>query len=182
MQDAPHRACWAPHRACRTRRTGMQDRACRTRRTGMQDAAPRGMQHAPHRAFSTRHSRACNTGSARGSAPHMRCPSPSIRMHTRRVCTSQALRHTQAHATRTVAPRLNTVAPRLNTVLSPPASHDARVRCAQHPFHTSHARATGTALRTAHVAAPRLFAIARLSIRFTQCTVSLAASPLHPTP
>ena len=93
MQDAPHRACRtrrtghagraapgmqdAPHRACRTA-PGMQDaphRAC----AGRQHAgcAAPGMQDAPHRA--------CNTHRTRTAAP--RLTRASHAPHTRLVCS-----------------------------------------------------------------------------------------------
>jgi len=157
---------------------------------GMQDAPHRhagrrtGMQHAPHRAFSTRHSRGPGHAiRAPRVAPRLTCAAQAPQSGCTHVASARR-RHCATPRRMQHAPWLHASTPWLHasTPCSPPASHDARVRCAQHPFHTSHARATGTALRTAHVAAPRLFAIARLSIRFTQCTVSLAASPLHPTP
>jgi hypothetical protein len=172
MQDAPHRACWAPHRACRTRRTGMQDAApgCSTRRTG-------------HSAHATPGDPGMQYGLRAWLRASHALPKPlNPDAHTSRLHVAGTAPHPGACNThRGSTPQHRGSTPQ-HRALSPTASHDARVRCAQHPFHTSHARATGTALRTAHVAAPRLFAIARLSIRFTQCTVSLAASPLHPTP
>jgi len=178
MQDAPLRACRTRRTGHAGRRTGHAGRAapaCRTPHRDAARAAP-GIQHTPlpGTGHAIRAPRVAPRLTCAAQAPQSGCT--HVASARRRHCaTPRRMQH---------APWLHASTPWLHasTPCSPPASHDARVRCAQHPFHTSHARATGTALRTAHVAAPRLFAIARLSIRFTQCTVSLAASPLHPTP
>lgn len=171
MQDAPRRAC-------RTRRV-LQDaphRACRTRRTG----------HAAH------------AGHTPGSASHMPCPNPSIRLHAH--ITSTRRRHCSTPSGMQHAPRLHASTPcsPVSAFTSLAIAPRPQPRLSLAPSLTGRASWLRSILFTPHTCEQQALLFARhtrsgpsllcnrsplpLSIRFTQCTVSLAASPLHPTP
>ena len=120
----------------------MQDaprRACRTRHAGHAGRPAPGLQDAPHRACRTRRTgHAAHAGHTPGSASHMPCPNPSIRLHAH--ITSTRRRHCFTPSGMHNAPRLHASTPCSPATVS--ASHLSRSLRAPQPMFATHPRIT----------------------------------------